>query len=123
MMADRSHPPVDRRRIEAGGSLIAGKDRDDVGLGGQSGQTMRCAPRGEDRPIGIIRPSRRAGTRGFGKCGSALNLFVEDCRKRRFGGIGRDRYLRAREVGIDKERRMWVRRRHLKCVARQFRTP
>jgi hypothetical protein len=91
VMADRSDAPGDGRRVEPRRRLVAGEHGDDVGAGGQRGEAMRGAPGGEDRPVGIIHPPRRARPRRLGVGGGPLDLFVEDRGQRRLGRRDRER--------------------------------
>ena len=121
MMPDRRHPPIDRRRVEPGGCLIAGEDGDDIGRCRQRGQAVLRAPRREDYPIGVIRAPRRAGAGRFGVCGRPLDLFVEDRGERRLvRNYRNERGWRQREVKIDRRRLEGVWSDHIERVPRSL---
>jgi hypothetical protein len=65
MIANRRDTSIDRGRIQPGGRLIACEYGDYLKASRQLRQAMSRTPGGKDRPIGVIRPPRRARSRSF----------------------------------------------------------
>lgn len=94
MMPDRSHPPVDGRRVQPGGGLIASKDRDGVRRCRQRRRAVLRAPSREDRPIGRIRAPRRLGAGRLCVGGSPFDLAVKAGWQHRLIRTSRHRHCR-----------------------------